>query len=142
MYRYDIKGKQTNKKGTFFTQTAFLFFPYRNIYSVLRIKRWKKEKDTPDWDFSHMLTYCWKLFRYCGDSWSNYTCRIQNSRKNIFPDKNVIFHSFVIFLHTILGYFSNWWNVYRSWYPREAPFTHGRNAKISEKFPSPQDSRI
>lgn len=25
-----------------------------------------------------------------------------------------------------------------SWYPREPPFTHGRTAKISEKFPSTQ----
>ena len=27
-----------------------------------------------------------------------------------------------------------------SWYPREPSFTHGRTAKISEKFPSPQGS--
>lgn len=105
----------------------FLFF--------LGMKR-RKQSFMPD--YSHMLTYCWKLFRYHGDSWSNNTC----SKINKFTERTWFFTLLLSWhiLFLVTSQTDGKLIECVKWMPREPPFTHRTSAKITEKFPSPQGS--
>lgn len=99
----------------------------------------KEGKATPDWDYLHMLTYCWKLFRYCSDGWIPVETKIV---KRIHWQESYfsLFYCFSTYYSWLLPKPLVCPQTSLSWSPREHPFTHGRTAKISEKFPSAQGS--